>query len=178
MEETLRQFFKAVGAEARLKVLGALVNGPVTHDELMRTTGLKASDLPRHTHYLRTVGLVEGGPVYRMNPAALREMSKQVLQEVPAEVSPAETKDERWERKVLKDMIDSEQRLRRLPSNWDTWQVILRWLVAFFETDRRYREIEVNEVIKAHHPDFATLRRYLVDCKYMQRENGIYWRLS
>ncbi len=41
---------------------------------------------------------------------------------------------------------------------------------------RRYNEAEVNEIISRRHPDFATLRRHLVDEELMQRQRSIYWR--
>jgi hypothetical protein len=40
----------------------------------------------------------------------------------------------------------------------------------------RYPEARINELIKRHHPDFATLRRELIGQGLMEREAGIYWR--
>jgi len=34
----------------------------------------------------------------------------------------------------------------------------------------------VNGIISRRHPDFAALRRYLVDEELMQRRRGVYWR--
>ncbi|MEZ4589928.1 MAG: DUF2087 domain-containing protein [Chloroflexota bacterium] len=45
------------------------------------------------------------------------------------------------------------------------------------EFDRRYPEAELNEILKQLNPDFASLRRYLIDHKLMARENNIYWRI-
>src|SRR2546423_235561 len=53
---------------------------------------------------------------------------------------------------------------------------VLRWLVEDFQPGRRYPEREVNQILGRHHPDFAALRRYLVDEELMQRSRGIYWR--
>ncbi len=50
------------------------------------------------------------------------------------------------------------------------------WL-ARFEPDRRYTEREVNDVIRAFHDDYATLRRELIDGRWMARDHDIYWRL-
>jgi hypothetical protein len=43
---------------------------------------------------------------------------------------------------------------------------------------KRYPEAEVNALLQNHHPDCATLRRYLVDDGYLQRNRGIYWRVE
>ena len=37
-----------------------------------------------------------------------------------------------------------------------------------------YPEKEVNQRLAVHHPDVASLRRYLVEWHYMRREAGIY----
>jgi hypothetical protein len=39
-----------------------------------------------------------------------------------------------------------------------------------------YLEDEVNRVIARRHPDFASLRRFLVDEELMQRRRSVYWR--
>ena len=40
----------------------------------------------------------------------------------------------------------------------------------------RYPEAEVNEILARVHPDYAALRRYLVENLFLARENNIYWR--
>ena len=42
-------------------------------------------------------------------------------------------------------------------------QVVLDHLAGLFEPGRRYPEPEVNELLGRYHPDYALLRRYLVD---------------
>jgi hypothetical protein len=39
-----------------------------------------------------------------------------------------------------------------------------------------YSESEVNERLSAIHPDYAALRRYLVDDEFLHRRDGFYWR--
>jgi hypothetical protein len=70
-----------------------------------------------------------------------------------------------------------EGRLTNIPASLKKRQVILKWLVNQFEPDKKYREIEVNDILKRYHPDCATLRREFIGSKLMARENGIYWRL-
>jgi hypothetical protein len=36
----------------------------------------------------------------------------------------------------------------------------------------------VNEILTQFHPDYASLRRYMVDYGMMQRQGGIYWRIN
>jgi excisionase family DNA binding protein len=67
-------------------------------------------------------------------------------------------------------------RLKTIPARRSKREVILRILAKRFETDRTYRETEVNEILKSAHPDFCTLRRELVMARLMTREKGIYRR--
>jgi hypothetical protein len=54
--------------------------------------------------------------------------------------------------------------------------VVLERIALDFEPGRRYAEHEVNELLAIRHPDYATLRRYLVDEGFLDREAGEYWR--
>ncbi len=55
--------------------------------------------------------------------------------------------------------------------------VILRHLARQFQENRQYTEKEVNEVLKARYPDFVTLRRYLVEYGFLDRQpdGSRYW---
>ena len=39
-----------------------------------------------------------------------------------------------------------------------------------FEFDKQYAEQEINEIIKPYYDDYAIIRRYLVDYKYLIRD--------
>jgi hypothetical protein len=81
-----------------------------------------------------------------------------------------------YDASVQENFIDAGNRLLGIPAQHKKRMVILRWLVEDFQPGRRYPEAEVNQIISRHHPDFATLRRHLVDEEMMQRRDGIYWR--
>ena len=78
--------------------------------------------------------------------------------------------------RVLENFIDVAGRLTGIPVQRKKRLVVLRWLVEDFQPGRVYAEAEVNRVISRRHPDFAALRRYLVDEELMQRRRGVYWR--
>lgn len=81
-----------------------------------------------------------------------------------------------YEARVLENFVGAGGGLLAIPAQHKKRMVILRWLVEDFQPGRRYPESEVNLIIGRRHPDFATLRRYLVDEELMQRSRGIYWR--
>ena len=48
-------------------------------------------------------------------------------------------------------------------------------LLRRFEPGRRYPEREVNDILRSAHDDVATLRRELIDYRYLRREGAVYW---
>jgi hypothetical protein len=83
--------------------------------------------------------------------------------------------DER-DRKVLSNFLSEDGRLHTIPSKQGKLQVVLDHLAQSFEPGRRYPEKDVNQVLQEFHPDYAALRRYLVEGQFMTREDGVYWR--
>jgi hypothetical protein len=84
--------------------------------------------------------------------------------------------DHEYVARVIEIFVDSGGHLLSIPVQRKKRLTVLRWLVEDFKPARRYPEAEVNRMIARRHPDFATLRRYLVDEELMQRRRGIYWR--
>ena len=59
----------------------------------------------------------------------------------------------------------------RFPRKQEDRLALLAQLAAKFEPGRRYPESEVNDILKTVHPDFAFLRRSLIDEGLLKREN-------
>jgi len=78
--------------------------------------------------------------------------------------------------RVLSNFLTDDGRLRTIPAKHSKLLVVLDHLAQHFEPGQRYTEPEVNEVLQRFHPDFAALRRYLVENDFMTREDGMYWR--
>ncbi len=178
---TLLEFFKAMGNESRLKIIGLLANGERTVGELAATLKLTEPTVSQHLSMLKHVGLVEVRPDgnhrrYSFNNQALIGMNKSVFsQEKLASLVEPDSEDD-FARKVFKNYFKGE-RLVQIPVNEKKWIVILDWFAAKFEMGVEYPEKQVNEIIKQHHEDYATIRRDLIERRYMKRKDGIYWRL-
>ena len=75
-------------------------------------------------------------------------------------------------------------RLLAMPAAHGKRLVVLDHLAGLFEPGRRYPEPEVNELLGRYHPDYAMLRRYLVDDGFLDRADEqagsrtvkVYWR--
>jgi hypothetical protein len=67
-------------------------------------------------------------------------------------------------------------RLEIIPARQSKRRRVLDWLSQEFEPGKVYPEASVNTLLGRYHPDFAALRRYLVDEGFMERRGGFYWR--
>ena len=180
--DMLLNFFKVMGNESRLKIVGLLANRDYTVSELASALDLKEPTISQHLTMLKSAGLVDVRPegnfrYYSFNNKALHALSKDVFsREQLATIADnvAETGDQ-YERKVLKTFIAND-RITQIPTGEKRLHVLIKWLAAKFEKGELYPEKQVNEIIKRHHPDFATLRRELVDFHYLERDHGVYWR--
>ena len=174
-------FLKALADENRLRIVGLLAAREHSVDELAALLGLTAPTVSHHLTRLKRVGLLRMRPegtthLYALDGEALRQMNRAVLSRERIAALAEDVTADAWERKVLRDFLDGD-RLKEIPASRKKRQVILKWLVDQFEPSVRYPEAEVNEIIKRHHPDAATLRREFIASKLMQRENGVYWRV-
>lgn len=78
--------------------------------------------------------------------------------------------------RVLRNFMSADGRLHTIPSKQSKLDVVLDHLAQSFEPGRRYPEPEVNAVLMQVHPDYAALRRYLVEGGFLTREDAVYWR--
>ena len=77
---------------------------------------------------------------------------------------------------VLRNFLAADGRLHTIPTQAAKLLVVLDHLAQSFEPGRTYPEAEVNEILGRFHPDYAALRRYLVENQFLTREDGVYWR--
>jgi hypothetical protein len=178
---TAVEYLKLLANETRLKLLGILADRERSVGELAEIVELKEPTISHHLTKLHAAGLVQmradgNTHFYRLAAETLQQLSRELFTPERMVAIGGRDQADAWDRKVLGTFVDGE-RLTKIPDIRKKREVILRWLVERFEPGRRYPEPELNEIIKRHHPDTATLRRELVGAQLMQRENGIYWRL-
>jgi DNA-binding transcriptional ArsR family regulator len=180
--QTMLRFFKALADESRLRLVGVLAAGERTVEELAALLHLKAPTVSHHLSKLKEAGLVQMRPdgtarLYRLDATTLRLMNKDVLSASRMRSLADDLDMHAWERKVLKDFFEGD-RLTEIPASRKKRAVILRWLANRFDPGKRYTERQVNDVLKRHHADTATLRRELIAAAHglMRRDRGCYWR--
>lgn len=67
-------------------------------------------------------------------------------------------------------------RVETLPARQSRRRLLLDAIAQAFEPGVRYPERRVSLFLRAIHPDYAALRRYLVDEQFLSRAGGEYWR--
>lgn len=78
---------------------------------------------------------------------------------------------------MLRDFVTGD-RLVSIPAQHKKKLVVLRWLATKVPSNACLSEREVSSLPERYHPDFATLRRELVDNGFLRRERGTYWRVD
>jgi predicted DNA-binding protein YlxM (UPF0122 family) len=180
---TLLNFFKVLGNETRLKMLGLLANQELSVGELAELLGVKEPTVSHHLSLMKDLGLVdlraEGNVrIYRLETKTLETISKDIFSQNNLAALMDDTAADAWEQKVLQTFLDKNQCISAIPAQYKKQMVLVRWMAEQFEMGKEYLEREVNEMIKRHHEDSAWFRRAMIDNRLMAREKGIYWRVG
>ena len=77
---------------------------------------------------------------------------------------------------VIRAFFDADGRLSSIPTKLSKRLVVLDRIAQDFEIGRTYPEAYVNTILRRYHPDYAALRRYLVENEFLERRGGEYWR--
>lgn len=94
-----------------------------------------------------------------------------------AEASPAAVLDALARDARLRVFV-RDGRIDAMPARRSRRRLLLAEVAQAFEPGVRYPEPRVNEVLGAIYPDYAALRRYLVDEDFLDRAGGEYWRVG
>jgi hypothetical protein len=166
-------FLRLVVDEDRLAVLGLAAVGPLDVAEVAHVLGFPVGEVRRAVGKLVEAGLLDAE--LNLDRAVLRELALALPGQEP--VAP-EMLTGPWtpdEREVLGRYFEGS-RLRKIPAPGTKRRVVLERLAQEFQPGIRYREKDVNSILVTYHPDFAALRRYLVDEGLLTRADGAYWR--
>lgn len=168
-------FLRTVLDPDRLAIVGAVAARPGDASELAERAGVRPRDVLATLAPLVQSGLVErADSAYRLRREGLRELARDLPQPAPPapEVLFGMTGDEQA---VLARFFRGRQ-LVEIPSQRGKRLVVLERLALEFEPGRRYSERDVTALLAGWHPDYASLRRHLVDEGFLDRAGGEYWR--
>ncbi len=164
-----------LAAPGRLRVVAAIVLGASTVDEIRSATGLGVREVGRALARLVDAGLVirdEDGRHWLVEES-FRQAAIEAAPDDKTDVFDAPEDASRVLRAFIRDA-----RLVSIPATLTKRRIVLDYLVQDFEPGRRYTERQANALLARWHDDVASLRRYLVDEGFLEREGGggDYWR--
>jgi hypothetical protein len=160
----------------RLRCLAAVILGAPTETDVAAATQLSIGVVRRAMGRLVSGGLVaragDGG--LSVNTERFREAAK-VASRMRLEIRPEDQGARPEQAAVLRGFFD-DGRLVSIPVQRAKRLVMLDFLAQRFDPGTIYPEREVNKILGRFHPDYASLRRYLVDEEFLERREGHYWR--
>ncbi|MFT3875082.1 MAG: metalloregulator ArsR/SmtB family transcription factor [Propioniciclava sp.] len=168
------RLLKTIADATRLRILGLLAGHPHSGRELADALGLSAPTVSHHMQRLTEVGVVTVTPdatrrIYALNDALLSDIQGRT----PASTAPDLLDADPDHARTVRIFFDGPQ-LRQIPAKRKARVSVLLELLRRFDPTRSYTEPEVNAVLREAHDDVATLRRELVDYRYLVREAGVY----
>jgi hypothetical protein len=176
------QLCRLLAEPERLAAFAAVVLGAGTVAEVAEAAGLDLRAAAVAVRRLAAGGLVRtGADPDRGGAAGLvadRAAFKEAVRQAAPKAEPSPPLDPDPARAAVLRAFLRDGRLVLLPAAQGKRRVVLEHLAASFEPGVRYPERAVDAVLRAWHPDHATLRRYLVDEGLMAREAGVYWRIG
>lgn len=168
-------FISLLANPIRLAVAGAAAAGePIDADVLAGRLGVPSRKVLEARAALHAAGLLDDDD--HLNASVLQRAAAQ-LPAMPA-ASPAITESGSWNAEELQILqrFFSEDRLVEIPATRAKRRVVLERLAQEFDPGVRYPERQVSFMLQLFHPDYAALRRYLVDEGFLTRADGVYWR--
>ena len=174
------EFHKALGDLTRIRIIALLQQGPLHGQAIAGKLGLKPPTITHHIAKLREVGLIkerrDKNTIYfSLNSKILETSAKAILTVGTGGVSNmgmSVTEEERAA--IINNFFTKDGKLKTYPAQRKKKLVVLAYMAKGLEFGKVYPEKEINEYLKQFHEDYATLRRELIMCQYMYRENNQY----
>jgi hypothetical protein len=162
--------------EDRLRCLSAVMLGAPSEAEVATATHLGVRAVKRALGRLVSGGLVAQAAdgTLQVTTDRFREAAK-VASRMRLEIRPEDLGARPEQAAVLRGFLD-DGRLVSIPVQRAKRLVVLDFLAQQFDPGKTYPERDVNAVLGRFHPDYAALRRYLVDEEFLERREGFYWR--
>lgn len=173
---TPEEYAKFTLDRGRLAVVGLLAVGDRTTDELMQQTGHDRRDVLEWIGLLAVEGVVAKAEQDRwhLRDEGLVAIADQLPK--PAPPAPRVFFGMTTEEGEVLARFTSGNRLTEIPAKRAHRLIVLERLALEFDPGRRYPEPDVNGILSLWHPDYAQLRRALVDEHFLDRAEGMYWR--
>jgi hypothetical protein len=176
MAEHPDEILRALADPERLAIAGSLARAGSSARGLAESLGIPLERVRKHLNRLAAAGVIrlqDDRASYRLDPETLRWAAEQVgpPREAGLPLGAANEDEEAALRAFFRD-----GRLRDVPAKESKRRIVLERIALVFDPGVRYDEREVNAIVGRFFNDHASLRRYLVDGGFLERDHGEYWR--
>ncbi len=176
MPETPDDILRALADPERLAIAGALAREDATAGRLVEALDLPIARVRKHLNRLTSTGVVrlaDDRRTYRLDVETLRWAAEAVGPPRDAGMALGAANED--EEAVLRAFF-RDGRLTEIPMKAGKRRIVLERIAVEFEPGVHYDEREVNAIVGRFFNDYASLRRYLVDEGFLDRDHGVYWR--
>lgn len=196
--ENLFEVAKALASPSRLAMIGALaarLKESLSLEELAEFTKIAPAVMERDLRQLAEIGFIkivewqtpksgqESVPArvaFNLDYLKLMPQLITTLHQVNSQVKPTvATPPKLDERARTLERFLKDGRLLDWPVQFKRQVIVAEEIAKVFEPEVRYTERQVDAILKnIYEYDHCTLRRSLVDFKFLQRAEGMYWKNS
>lgn len=176
------KIMKAMADESRLLILNTLFEKSQDVEEISKRLDLAPSTVSFHLKKLEETNLVikekkQYYSEFRIKEELFESKLIDLISFKNVEKMAQETRVKKLNDKVIKTFVRNGK-IEKLPRQLKKKLLIIEWICDKFSYNKSYTEEELNQIIIKHYDDYCTVRRYLVDYKYFEREKNIYKRLK
>ena len=166
-------FLRAVLDPVRLSIVAAAAKGPVSIQAIAKDLDRDPKVVAKAIGDLRSLHILDKEGA--LDRDMLAQLGRSLPREYPDRGQPVEGP---WteEEATLLGRFFAGGRLIEIPTSAAKRRLVLEKIALEFEPGERYAERDVNFRIQLMHPDYAALRRYMVEEGLMDRADGAYWR--
>jgi len=169
---------KALADSSRLMILNALMEKPQYVEELAERLNLAPSTVSFHLKKMECAKLVRKTRdqyylIYELNPDVFNLTLKELTSVSDARKFVQDERIARYRNKVIRAFFRDSQ-LIRLPTQHKKRLIVLEEFAGKFQPDRVYDESEVDALITEQFHDYCTVRRELVEERYLERTGQRY----
>jgi biotin operon repressor len=186
--EPLLRLGRAIADPTRVRILALLSSQSMYGQELAEALGVATPTISHHIALLKAAGLIrierennyhhcyldekgfeQAGKMLTIEH--LQTLSLALRLNRTSLTEPTEEQD----REMTRAAYFEGNKLTSIPTGSHARRFVLEKIAESFEWGRVYDEKEVNAILKEMYPETATLRRELIEQKFLMREHGRYW---
>ena len=169
------EILKLLADKTRLDILNALMKEDSYVEKIACDLSITPATICYHLKKMESAGMVKCSRsqfymIYSLN----KEIFNMPLMELVKNDTPLENSEDKYKKEVISNFFKFGK-LVSIPTQRKKREIVLSEIVKSFENGKIYCEKEVDEIIHRFHEDHCTIRREMIGCGLMKRENGKYW---